>query len=157
MFKKENLPAVLLIAIGIACVSLIIFGSITRETVEEFDLATENDPFLGKEEAPVEIVNFSDFKCPWCKKWEQEVLPQIQSDYINEGEAKVVFKHLPFLAEDSMTGALAGEAIYQQKPDLFWKYIELMFKNQKNGHNEKWITHDFLMDLAKKRIARPRL
>lgn len=84
-----------------------------------FDLS--NQPVLGQEDAPVTLVVFEDFKCPNCKRFEEEFLPEIRSKYIDTGKAKLVSLNFPFLAQnarlpvdDSKLAAQAAECAFVQ-------------------------------------------
>ncbi|MDP3916804.1 MAG: thioredoxin domain-containing protein [Nanoarchaeota archaeon] len=51
--------------------------------------------FEGKKNAKVEIIEFSDFQCPFCARFYTETLGQIREKYIDTGKALLVYKHLP--------------------------------------------------------------
>ncbi len=92
-------------------------------------------PVLGKADAKVAIVEFSDFQCPYCQKFFKETFAQIKSQYIDTGKAKLVFRHfpLPFHANAQISGAAAECANRQGK---FWEYHDLLFNNgQPDGAN----------------------
>lgn len=55
----------------------------------------KDDPFLGKADAPLTLVEFSDFQCPFCRKFFTNTLPELKKNYINTGKMKYVFKDLP--------------------------------------------------------------
>lgn len=106
-------------------------------------------PFKGKTDAPVKIVEFGDFKCPICKQYNEQIVPQIEKDYINTGTAALYFSNFPFIGEDSKTAALAVESVYHQKNEAFWPYLDSIYANQKD-ENTEWATTDYLVQLAEK-------
>ncbi|MDT2247797.1 thioredoxin domain-containing protein [Paenibacillus larvae] len=116
---------------------------------EDFDYA--NQPVIGNREAPVKIVEFTDYKCPSCKKWTETVLPKLDQDYIQSGKAAVYVLDYPFLGPDSNLAALAGETLYQQNHEFFETYHKLMMEKQKN-EKSNWATKDFLLNLVKEGI-----
>lgn len=73
------------------------------------------DAFIGDVDAPVTIVEFVDYECTFCKRFTEEVLPQIKENYIDEGLVKVVFREFPLanhqLADSS---AIAAQCAHQQ-------------------------------------------
>ncbi len=90
---------------------------------------------LGKSDAKVTIVEFSDFQCPFCQKFFKETYAQIKSQYIDTGKAKLIFRHfpLPFHANAQISGVAAECANQQGK---FWEYHDQLFeKGQADGTN----------------------
>lgn len=90
---------------------------------------------LGKSDAKVAIVEFSDFQCPFCQKFFKETYAQIKSQYIDTGKAKLIFRHfpLPFHANAQIAGVAAECANQQGK---FWQYHDRLFeKGQADGTN----------------------
>lgn len=94
------------------------------ETVE---VAVGTLPAAGEANAKVTIVEFSDFQCPYCKKFFDETYEQIKKDYIDTGKAKLYYRHLPLaihpLAQDA---AEASECANDQ--GKFWEYHDLLFE-----------------------------
>ncbi|WP_054956420.1 DsbA family protein [Paenibacillus dakarensis] len=116
------------------------------EVPEGFDV--QNQPVLGDLNAPIQIVEFSDYKCPFCKEWTEEVFPKLKTEYIDTGKANFVYVDMAFLAPDSVLAALAGETLYQMNPEYFWKYHQLMTERQGDKHQE-WATYSFITNLVK--------
>jgi len=97
-------------------------------------------PFLGPENAPVVIVAFSDFECPYCGTV-GALFEEVLAKYPKE--VKVVFKQFPLaLHKQARPAALASLAAHRQ--GKFWEYHDLLFENQKNLSEAKYT------ELAKK-------
>lgn len=64
-------------------------------TTGSTDIPTENEPTIGDEDAPVTIIEFTDYQCPFCKKYGKEAFPKIKEEYIDTGKVKYVFKDFP--------------------------------------------------------------
>ena len=79
---------------------------------------------LGPENAPILIVEYSDFQCPYCGKAARTV-HDLMEKY--PGKYRVLFKHVP-LHKHSRTGALYFEAISLQDKDLAWKFNNMAFE-----------------------------
>ncbi len=97
-----------------------------------FDIE-ENDPSLGETDAPVTIVEFSDYGCPFCKKFHEQTFPQIVSDYVETGDVRFVFKHRPVdqLHPTATTRSIAAQCVYSlQGDEAFYDYTKRMFENQ---------------------------
>lgn len=105
-------------------------------------------PRLGKEDAPVKIVEFGDFKCPACADFTGLIKPQIVDDYVNPGTAAFYFVNMAFIGPDSTTASLAALSVYHQSNEEFWKFYDALYANQGEDEKEEWATVDFLVGLA---------
>ncbi len=94
-------------------------------------------PFIGDPNAPITIAYWYDYQCPFCRKTEQEVMPQLISDYIKAGKVKLVYKDFQFLGEDSQTAGLAEHAVWEVSPDKFYQWHKAMYDKQDN-ENSGW-------------------
>ncbi|MFA6502812.1 MAG: thioredoxin domain-containing protein [Candidatus Paceibacterota bacterium] len=87
---------------------------------------TAGHPFIGSENAPVTIAFWSDYQCPFCKRFETDTLPQIITNYVATGKVKVVFLDFPFLGSDSIDGALYSRAVWKLYPNQYLAWHEAM-------------------------------
>jgi len=55
----------------------------------------DDDPMLGNKNAPVTIVEFSDFECPYCGRFHSQTFPQIKQEYIDTGKVRFVYRDFP--------------------------------------------------------------
>jgi protein-disulfide isomerase len=94
----------------------------------------KNEPFIGDVNAPVTIVEWFDFQCPFCGRFDQDTLPQIVDKYVKTGKVKVVFKDFPFLGPDSKTAGVVANAVWSLYPDQYFKWQTAMF-NAQDGEN----------------------
>ncbi len=85
----------------------------------------ELDPAEGPDDAPILIVEFSDFECPYCQRHFQQVYPQLQSTYPDQ--IRYVFLNFPLTSihPNAHDAAQAALCAYQQ--DAFWPYHALLF------------------------------
>jgi len=90
-----------------------------------FEVATDGRPSLGPAEAPVTIVEFVDYECPWCREHATQVLPRLLER--NADAVLYVVRHFPFpaLHPNAMIAALAAECAFEQ--DGFWEYRAAIF------------------------------
>lgn len=77
--------------------------------------------------APVVMIEYSDFQCPFCIRFSQETLPILEREFISQGKLRVVFRHLPVerIHPDSMRAALAAECARRQ--GRFWELHDRFF------------------------------
>ena len=96
---------------------------------EKIDVKEGKLPILGKNNAKVTMIEFSDFECPFCKGYFDETLPQIIKDYVDTGKVKLNYRHFPLdFHPAAMPAALASECANEQ--DKFWEYHDKIFTEQ---------------------------
>jgi protein-disulfide isomerase len=96
----------------------------------------DTDPSLGNPDAPVTIIEFGDFECPFCKKFSLETKPQLEKNEINEGKVRLIWKDFP-LSIHSRAEAAHEAARCAQDQGKFWEYHDLLYANQQQlGKND---------------------
>lgn len=92
------------------------------------NVSIDDDPIMGPEDAPVTIVEFSDFQCPYCQRSADEVLPLVFEEYGDQ--VRLVYRDFPLtqIHPQALPAALAAECADDQ--DKFWEYHDLLFANQ---------------------------
>ncbi len=93
--------------------------------------AIQGMPVRGNADAPVTIVEFSDFQCPYCERGFQTV-EQILQKYPND--VKFVYKHFPLVQIHpwAKPAAIAAVCATEQDPKAFWTLHDSFFQNQKD-------------------------
>ena len=97
--------------------------STSNASPDRFDIPIQSQPFLGPENAPIVIVEFSDFNCGYCKKWHLETFQPLLDAY--PGQIRFVYRDYPFLSEQSFYAAVSAQCAYEQ--DTFWGYHDALF------------------------------
>lgn len=88
------------------------------------------NPFMGSQDAPVVLVEFSDFECPFCGRFFRNTLPRIKKDYVDSGKLKYVFKDFPLaFHKKAQKAAEASHCAGEEKK--YWEMHDLIFANQK--------------------------
>jgi protein-disulfide isomerase len=110
-------------------------------------LKTEFAPSLGTAGAPVVLVEFSDFQCPYCKQQAAMLKQNLLSSYPKQ--VRLYFKEFPLEAIHpwSRAGAVAGRCVYQQNANTFWEYHDWAFEHQAEITPEN--LNDKVMEWAK--------
>ena len=90
----------------------------------------DDDPFIGNKNAPITMIEFSDFQCPFCKRFREQTFDQLKAQYIDTGKVKFVYRDFPLHSIHPMAGkaAEAGECADDQ--GKFWEYHDKIFEGQ---------------------------
>lgn len=96
---------------------------------EDFIVDIDDDAVKGLDSAPVTIIEFSDYQCPFCARFYSETLSKIDEKYIQTGKVKMVYRDFPLaFHEYAQKSAEAAECSGEQ--GKFWEYHDLLFENQ---------------------------
>ena len=87
----------------------------------------ENSPALGPDTAPVTLVEFGDYQCPFCKRFHDQVLPALLKQY--EGKVRFVFRSYPIRAIHVYAQSAAEAAQCARDQQKFWEYQDLLFQD----------------------------
>jgi len=90
----------------------------------------DGDPYIGQASAPVTIAFWSDFQCPYCKRFELDTLPQIVKDYVDTGKVKIVMMDFAFLGNDSITGGEYSRSVWKLYPAQYFAWRTAMYNAQ---------------------------
>lgn len=107
--------------------------------------SVDDDPVLGDKNAPVTIVEFSDYECPFCKRHFDETFPQLVKTYVDTGKVKIVYRDFPLSFHDPMATkeAVAANCAREQGGDKkYFEFHDEIFKrttSNGNGLNDEKI------------------
>ena len=94
------------------------------------EVSADDDAILGDKKATVEIIEFSDYQCPFCRKFWTETFSQIKKDYIDTGKVKFVYRDFPLesIHPASMPSAIALECVREKGGDAaYFKMHDKVF------------------------------
>lgn len=117
------------------------------DVINIYDFPLDGSPFKGPADAPITIVEFSEFQCPYCSKVTPQ-LKQVMDAYPEQ--VKVVFKNYPLRSHPwAKPAALAGLAAHRQ--GKFWEMHDLLFAGQKELNHQKFqiFAQQLGLDMAK--------
>lgn len=108
-----------------------ISGSVINEGNGD-GLGVGDDAVQGDADAPVTIIEYSDYQCPYCARFWSQTLPQIEKEYIATGKAKLVFKDFPLgFHQYAQKASEATECVRAQGGDrAYWEMHDKLFANQ---------------------------
>jgi protein-disulfide isomerase len=87
-----------------------------------------DDPRLGPDDAPVTIVEFSDFNCPFCRAWQQQTFPGLMETFPDR--ILFVYKDFPVVGGGTVGKGAAQAANCAAEQDGFWDYHDALFSGQ---------------------------
>jgi protein-disulfide isomerase len=116
-------------------------GNNTGEVQETGEIApvTEKDHIRGNPNAPIVIIEYSDYDCPFCKKF-HETMNQIMDEYAADGKVAWVFRHFPLeqLHPNAPKVAEASECVASLGgDDAFWKFSDLVYEDRTTNEPSK--------------------
>lgn len=106
----------------------------------------EVDHIQGETNAPVTIIEFSDFKCGYCGLFAVETLPQIRQTYVDTGKVRFAYKNMAVQGPESTRAAEASECAAEQ--GNFWGVHDAIFADQATVRSE--LSNETLIAMAGK-------
>ena len=100
----------------------------TQQTFRRYDIPTEGFYSIGPADAPIVIVEFSDFQCPFCKRWHDQVYQPLFAAY--PGKIRLVYRNLPLTTIHPQAMAAAEAAMCAGAQNAYWQYHEALFNGQ---------------------------
>lgn len=90
--------------------------------------AAAPEKVLGAADAPVEVVVYLDYQCPYCKRFADGPEQQLREEYVDSGQVRLVVRNLAFIGPESTWAAEAAACAAKQ--DRFWDYHDKLFAEQ---------------------------
>ena len=97
-------------------------------TYRRYDIPTEGYYSIGPEDAPITIVEFSDYQCPYCERWHTQVYNQLLAAY--PGKIRFVYRNLPLTQIHPQAMPAAEAALCAGDQNAYWQYHDRLFTNQ---------------------------
>lgn len=110
------------------------------------DVGVGHYPAKGNANAPLTIVEFADFRCPFCERFYNDAEKGIINDYVNTGKAKLYFRSYAFLGPASTDAHMAGECANEQ--GKFWQFHDWMYNNQAPENDTEYYSKANLIKYA---------
>jgi len=115
----------------------------TPVTVTRYDVPEDNDPSTGPADAEIVIIEFSDYQCPYCKKWHDEVFSQLLAEYPDK--IRFVYRDFPLGGHpEAIPAAVAANCAGEQ--DKYWEYHTALFSYQYDLGSEAY--NQYAIDLG---------
>ena len=107
----------------------------TNQPSIPLEISADNDPIIGNPDAPITIIEFSDFQCPFCARFHIQTLPTIMEEYIEKGSVKLVFRDFPIqsIHPNAVPASVAAECANEQ--GKFKQMHDILFEKQNEWSN----------------------
>jgi len=111
------------------------------------------DAILGNKNAPVTIIEYGDYQCPFCAQYFENVQPVISQNYVDTGKVKMVFRNFAFLGPESIAAAEAAECAEDQ--NQLWPYHDALYNakiaddNKGGGEDDGVLNRTLFLTIAK--------
>jgi protein-disulfide isomerase len=91
-----------------------------------FNVSADDDPARGPADAPITIIEFSDFNCPYCRVWHRQTFGPLLAAYPNQ--IRLVYRDDPITSQESFVAAQAADCAEEQ--GAFWPYHDALFSGR---------------------------
>jgi len=147
--KKQDLWVILIISVfAIAIVGMIVLSKLPKVVTPTESAKYMADGLnMGDPNAPVKVIEFADFQCPYCQLYWQQVEPTIITKYIVTNQVYYTYAPMAFLGQESVDSAEAAYCANDQ--GKFWEYRDMLYANH-TGENVGDYTQAKLLAFAKK-------
>ncbi len=99
------------------------------------NISADDDPVRGDPNAPISIIEFSDFQCPFCARFHVQTLPALLDQYIDAGKVNFIYRDFPIqsIHPNALPAAVASECADEQ--GKYWEYHDILFEKQRSWSN----------------------
>lgn len=111
-------------------------GAPAQPSFEPKVASLEGAPFLGDADAPVTLMEFSDYQCPFCSRHYRDVMPALVEEYVKTGKLKYVMRENPIQSIHSHAMSAAQAALCANEQGKYWDMHNIMFQNQRELADE---------------------
>ena len=101
------------------------------------EVSVDDDPSLGPADAPITIVEFSDFNCPYCKKWHVETFQPLMAAYPDQ--IRFVYRDFPITSAESLVASQAAECAGDQ--DAYWPFHDSLLTGDLDLGREAYVQY----------------
>ena len=98
---------------------------------KRYDIPTESSYGIGPADAPITIVEFSDYQCPFCRRWHDEVYGPLLAAY--PGKIRLVYRHFPLTSIHPEAMSAAEAVMCAGEQDAYWPFHEKLFSSEALG------------------------
>lgn len=145
-------PVVVAVVAGLMAIGMAVTGNdseaepVAPVTTGDETPTSQADPLaLGDPNAPVVMVSYSEFQCPFCGRYARETEPELIERFVDTGVLRIEWRDFPYLGQESVVAARAARAASAQGE--FWSFHGRLFADQAQPNSGR-LTTAFLEGIA---------
>ena len=154
---KENYLAILIGVFVFFGIVGFLFSNKAPEGPSFSDISSDGI-LMGKADAPVKIIQYSDFLCPHCAEFSQDIFPKLKKDFIDTGKVRYEFRPMAYVSEEKEGSKVSALGVYcANDQGKFFEYQDNVYKklniaiNKENKHPKR---NDIFLKKDIKNIAK---
>jgi len=125
-----------------------------KQTFQPVELNTEGAPYLGNKDAPVTLLEFTDYQCPYCRRHAINTLPLLIKDYVTSGKLRYVIREMPVADNHPLANKAAEAALCANDQGKYWEMHDKLFEHQDQLQPEALKSHAVSLHLDADRFDR---
>ena len=99
-----------------------------EQNVKRYDVPVDDDPAIGPEDAPITLIEFSDYECPYCGRWHEQVFTKLRQEYPDT--VRIVYRDFPLTSIHPNAVPAAEAANCANEQDSYWEFHEKLFSGE---------------------------
>lgn len=109
------------------------------DNVKRYKVTADGNPSTGPQDAPVTIVEFSDYQCPYCGRWYNEVYARLMQAY--PGKIRFVYRDFPLYSIHPEAGPAAEAANCAGEQHYYWQFHDALFQQKEGLGSEAYVKY----------------
>jgi protein-disulfide isomerase len=104
-----------------------------------FDVSVDDDPAIGPSDAPVTLIEFGDYNCGYCRRWQQETFPDLMAEYPDQ--IRFVYRDLPVVGGGAVGYVAAQAADCAGDQGAYWQFHDALFSGRYGLTREAYLQY----------------
>jgi protein-disulfide isomerase len=130
----------LVFSLGVAVGSFLVAGRSGPRVIYSGAMTElEGRSVHGPDDAPVTIVEYTDYECSFCRRYNRTILPEILEQY--DGKIRYIVRHFPLVGLHPASVGAAVAAVCAERQGGFWEYHDLLFAQEKGLSSESLLAY----------------
>jgi len=110
-----------------------------QQEIRRYDVPEDDDPVFGPEDAPITIIEFSDFQCPYCARWHEQVFLRLREEYPDT--IRVVYRDFPLTSIHPEAVPAAEAANCAGEQGAYWEFHDALFSGENGLGKEAYTSY----------------